>query len=367
MMKQNPLYLLIAVSVLMTACQKETGSNTTLLSNEPISFASPVVVTGNPTESQTKAPVDLFPTNGSFGVLGYCLANYDGSNELNPTTGPSQWESKAVLCTPHLFYKKEVKYNGTACYYTGEQKRWYEPSDYLYTFFAYYPYGDNYFTIEPSSQSGLGFPAMTFTMPFSGGDISTLRQVDDIPDAMAAATIDATRQDGHVNLQFNHLLAGINFTINNHNETNNLTIHGLRVSGNFYRSIRIRTKQGLEYPAETFAGTFTFLDGNDDADDLIIEHHKTVKKAGDNTLMLISNLEAGPNYLGNEINLHIDYSFMGHRITNTTLSLPTGYLPQGGTIYTIELNFIGDAFILNFVVDNNQVWEDGGDSGIHFE
>ena len=40
---------------------------------------------------------------------------------------------------------------------------------------------------------------------------------------------------------------------------------------------------------------------------------------------------------------------------------------HGGTIYTIEANFIGDAFILNFIVGNNQVWEDGGDSGIQFE
>ena len=31
------------------------------------------------------------------------------------------------------------------------------------------------------------------------------------------------------------------------------------------------------------------------------------------------------------------------------------------------MNFIGDAFVLNFVVDNNQMWEEGGDSDIKFE
>lgn len=367
MLKTSPLYLLFIALLLITACQKEAELKPDILSGEPIRFSSPVIVSGTETESFTKAPVELFPTGESFGVLGYCLANYDGSSELDPSTGPSQWESKAVLCSPHLFYKQEVKYNGTTCYYTGEQKRWYEPADYLYTFFGYYPYGNNFFTIEPSTQSGIGYPAMTFTMPFSGGDITTIRQIDDIPDAMAAAAVDVTRQDGHVQLQFNHLLAGFNFTINNHNETNDLTIHGLSISGNFYRSIKIHTDQGLEYPAETFAGNFAFLDGNDDSDDLTIEHHKSVQKAGNKTLMLISNLEAGPDYIGDAINLHIDYSFMGHRTTDRSIQFLTKYLPQGGTIYTIELNFIGDAFILNFIVDNNQIWENGGDSDIQFE
>lgn len=366
-MKITSIYLFSTALILLTACQKEEIQPSAQLSGDPIRFSPSVTISEIGTERFSKAPVDLFPSGGSFGVLGYCLANYDGSNELDPTTGPSQWDSKAVLSSPHLFYKTEVKYNGTVCYYTGEQRRWYEPTDYLYTFFAYYPYGDNFFTIEPGTQSGIGFPAMTFTMPFSGGTLTTVRQIDDIPDAMAAASIDITRQEGSVGLQFNHLLTGINFTINNHNETNDLIIHGLRVSGNFYRSIRIHTDQGLDFPSETFAGAFVFLDGDDDADDLAIEHSKTVKKAGDKTLLLISNLEAGPNYIGNAINLHIDYSFMGTRTTDKIIALPTGYLPQGGTIYTIEINFIGDAFILNFVVDNNQVWEEGGDSNIHFE
>ena len=39
---------------------------------------------------------------------------------------------------------------------------------------------------------------------------------------------------------------------------------------------------------------------------------------------------------------------------------------MSGTIYTVELNFIGDAFVISFVVDNNQIWEDGGDSDLEF-
>lgn len=363
------LYLLSVFLMWLTACQKEDALDVALFSEEPIRFDVPSILSGVEVRSLSRAPVDMFPTNGSFGVLGYCLANYDGSTELNPTTGPTPWVSKAVLCTPHLFYKTEVKYNGTACYYTGQQQRWYEPSDYLYTFLAYYPYSDTYYTVTPTTQSGIGTPSLTFTMPFSGGDVSTTLDIENIPDAMAAAAIDVTRQEGNVKLEFNHLLTGINFTVNNYNQSNDLVIHGLRVSGEFYRSLKIHLSKGLEYPSETFKGTFTFLDQNDDSDDVVVEHQKTAIRIGNKSLLLVSNLsqEARPNYIGNNINIYIDYSFMGKRVNNKEIPLPTGYLPQGGTLYTVEMNFIGNALILNFVVDNNQVWENGGDSEIKFE
>ncbi len=366
-MSSRVLYLFSTMLVFLNACNKEEPVASAIVSSEEIRFDSPAIALNVSHFTRASGPVDIFPSGGSFGVLGYCLANYDGSNVLNPATGATPWESKAVLSSPHLFYKTEVKYNGAVCYYTGEQKRWYEQSDYLYTFLAYYPYGDMYYTVEPATQTGIGFPSLTFTMPFSGGDISTLRTMDDIPDAMVAAAIDVARKDGPVKLLFNHLFTGINFTINNYNETNDLTIHGLRVSGNFYRSIQIHMNEGLEYTPDTYAGTFTFLDGNDDSDDIMVEHDKSSQKVGNKTLMLISNLSAAPNYLGNDVYIHLDYSFMGKRVTDKTIALPFGYLPQGGTIYTLEMNFIGDALVLNFVVDNNQVWEDGGDSGIKFE
>ena len=366
-MKIKLLYLFTVIMAL-SSCHKEmeTDYPYCYLGNT-IQFGSPSIMHDVEITSRATGPVDAFSAGDSFGVLGYCLANYDGTNELNPTTGSTPWASKAVLCTPHIFYKTEIKYNGTTCYYTGEQKQWYDPSNYLYTFLAYHPYGDAYYTIEPETQAGIGFPSLTFSMPFSGGDISTPRQIDDIPDAMAAAAIDVTRQTGRVDLQFQHLLTGLNFRINNYNPTNNLIIHGLRVSGSFYRSIRILMSRGLEYPAETYAGTFSFLEVSDDSDDVVIESHKTEERTGNKTLLLISNLEASPDYLGNNINIHIDYTFMGVRTTDKIITLPSGYLPQGGTIYTIEMNFIGDSFILNFVADNNQTWEDGGDSSIKFE
>ncbi len=363
-MKFKFTYLLIA-SLLLPGCQKETPVDPLAASGSAIQFNTPTIKV-EPT-TRWSGPTDLFPSGHSFGVLGYCLANYAGTSELDPSTGSTSWEAKAVLSSPHIFYKREVKYNGTTCYYTGQQEMWYEPQNYLYTFFAYYPYGDTYYTVEPSTQSGIGTPSLTFNMPFEGGSTSTQRNIADIPDAMAAASVDVTRQAGNVQLQFEHLLAGVNFQINNYNTTHDLTIHGLSISGNFYRSIKIILGQHQEYPSDTFAGVFSFVDSNSDTDDITIAALNSAEKVGNNTLMLISNLGAAPNYFGTSIDIHIDYTFMGARIPDKIVSLPAKYLPQGGTIYTVTMNFIGDAFVLDFVVDNNQIWEEGGESEIQFD
>ena len=46
------------------------------------------------------------------------------------------------------------------------------------------------------------------------------------------------------------------------------------------------------------------------------------------------------------------------------LSLNT--TPVRGTIYTMQLNFVGDSFVLNMVLDSEQC-EDGSDTDITFE
>ena len=81
--------------------------------------------------------------------------------------------------------------------------------------------------------------------------------------------------------------------------------------------------------------------------------------------MLVANLAASP-YLG-DAGIYIDYTFMGTEHTDKYIGDVANFLPMSGTIYTVELNFIGDAFVISFVVDNNQTWENGGDSDLEFE
>ena len=124
---------------------------------------------------------------------------------------------------------------------------------------------------------------------------------------------------------------------------------------------------GWECPAgETFSGTYTLLP---DGSDKVVE----VQDEGlliDKTLLFVSgqNSEgAATGYLGPYVKLEIKYTF-GDSVEKTQwISRPENFLPVGGTVYTSQLNFIGNAFVLNIIVDNNYQWEDGGDSEIVFE
>lgn len=100
----------------------------------------------------------------------------------------------------------------------------------------------------------MGAPTLTFSMPFEGGEVETPRTMEEIPDAMVAAAMDATRGDGHVNLRFYHMLVGLNFKANNYNETHGVVIHGLRLAGTFHRSVKIDIDKGQSYPEETSRG-----------------------------------------------------------------------------------------------------------------
>ncbi|WP_289060217.1 fimbrillin family protein [uncultured Alistipes sp.] len=364
-MNKKTLYVAILLAAL-TACQKAEYTAPATLSDEPIRFGAPGIALDGGLLSRAAGPVNEFPEGGSFGVLGYCLAMKGDNTDLDYSTGPDPWNSKAPRSTPHLFHKTEVAYNGSACYYTGTQRHWYERQDYLYSFFAYYPYSDDCFAVTPETQAGMGAPTMRFSMPFEGGTENTPREIERIPDAMVAASMDITRGDGHVDLRFYHLLTCLNFKVSNHNETNAVVVRGLRLKGTFYRSIEIdMAGDEVRYPADTYSGTFVFLDGAREEDDVNVTYGSPAEKIGGKSLMLVANLAASP-YLG-DAGIYIDYTFMGTEHTDKYIGDVANFLPMSGTIYTVELNFIGDAFVISFVVDNNQTWENGGDSDLEFE
>ena len=102
--------------------------------------------------------------------------------------------------------------------------------------------------------------------------------------------------------------------------------------------------------------------------DISVPAGTSITEIGKRTLLLVSNIsQTGKEngYFGN-IEVVIEYTFGGERKTQR-FTRPENFLPAGGTIYTAQLNFIGNAFVLNFIVDNNYQWEDGGDSDITFE
>lgn len=374
-MKKRLFHIGIIGVLALAACSR-TEDVLPAFAEDYIRFGMP----GMEVEAKSTLVNSELPDSSRFGVLGYCLAQVaPGDTTLNRSSGSVSWDTKKELCRPHLFHDVPVTYSDGECTYAPLQP-WDSAANYQYTFFAYYPYGNSYngtdtcFTVE-SGQGDLGSPSVKFSMPFNGGD--TLTPLDDsrVPDAMVAMAEDVTRgTNGMVELNFRHILTGLNFQINNYNEDpqnpgtgDRLIVHSLKLRGTFYKSFVMNYDDGWECPAgETFSGTYTLLpDGSDkvvEAQDegLLIEK----------TLLFVSgqNSEgAATGYLGPYVKLEIKYTFGDSREKTQWISRPENFLPVGGTVYTSQLNFIGNAFVLNIIVDNNYQWEDGGDSEIVFE
>ena len=367
----------ISILVLMSAACSCSKDNTVTSSGNEIIFG---LASGISVEETTKGAVfsETLPDGSSFGVFGYCLAQTAPDNAtLNNSSGPIQWEQKRSLSTPHLFYGQEVTYSGGLCSYQ-PVKEWYEPSDYRYSFFAYYPYG-NFETL--TSSTDFAEPRIKFSMPFDTAiaDTASVLSLEDVPDAMVAMNIDAVKGAGKAELEFYHILTGLRFTVNNYNAAedadgnmvagHDVTIHSIKLRGEFYKSVIIDFYSGMEYTDDVFYGTYDIL-GDDEAD-IVIPGLTSVTNIGGKTILLVSNqsntgLENG--FLG-DIDLLIDYSFIeidGETRRHQRIARPENFQPSEGTIYTAQLNFIGDAFVLNFIVDNDSQWEDGGDSDIIF-
>ena len=368
-MKTSYISFALAITLLaLGACnQEELGGELPAMSGENISFATPTIGV----EVGTRAPLNQLANGTSFGVLGYCLAQTSPSDEtLNQASGSQEWDYKKQLCYPEVFYKQEVTYDNGICTYS-PLREWYASTDYNYSFFAYYP--SNAFTVTTGVKD-LGSPSVKFSIPFDYMDPNTNLDESQVPDAMAAQVIDVTRNAGLVQLRFQHLLTGLNFQVNNYNvdnegnSGNSVTIHSLKLRGKFYKSVEINFDRSYDFPDETFYGTYTILGDNDD-DDVTIAGLASESEIGGKTLLLVSNLNKTSKkdgYLG-QLELEINYSF-GNSIRQQKVEpRPENFQPSGGTIYTAQLNFIGDSFVLNFIVDNNQQWEDGGDSEITFE
>ena len=329
-------------------------------------------VPGMEVETEARSgPLSELEEGTSFGVLGYCVPQTAPNDAiLDMSRGGVAWDLKKTLCAPSLFYKQKVTYTGGACAYD-PLKEWYDQTDFLYSFFAYYPY-DDYFTVT-TTENALGAPSVKFSIPVTSTDVDY--SLPDVQDAMVAQEIDVQKGAGVVTLDFYHILTGLNFQVNNYNVTTDenglevpgksVTIHSLKLKGTFYKSIVINFDKGYDYPDETYSGTYTIVP---EGSDIEVEGLASVEKIGGKTLLLVSNLNKtgkDDGYLG-QLKLEIKYTF-GETTTTKIFGRPENFLPAGGTIYTAQLNFIGDSFVLNFIVDNDSKWEDGSDTDITFE
>ena len=282
---KSELFIFVFSLCLLSACEKSgTGTEQEL---DAIVFSISDVQVDIDSRS---GPVNQLPDGSSFGVFGYCLAQTAPDNaELNNSSGSLYWNQKKILCRPHLFYKQ----------------------NYQYSFFAYYPYGDEYFSFN-TDESTLGAPEVVFSIPDirtgeslnieyeneNGSSVTESYSVLDdalVPDAMVAQTIDVTRAGGVASLDFLHILTGLNFQVNNYNVRedesggqvpgNSVTIHSLVLAGDFYKSVEINFDSGYDFADDTFNGAYVLV-----SQDIEVGGLESVSGIGGKTLLMVSNL-----------------------------------------------------------------------------
>lgn len=349
------LYLLGIASFFLGACSDNEPVPELQLSEIPIAFST-TTLTVHP--ASKGGPQSSLNQGDVFGVMGYCIPQVAPNNTtLNNSAGNALWEQKQMLSRPHLFCHTGVTANANGGASYSPIVKWYNPADFRYTFFAYYP--QSYYTSN-TNENTLGAPKVTFSMPYTSTSVDSELNVTDTPDAMIALEVDVVRGSGVVTLNFEHLLTGLNFQINNYNSLDGenpgttVTIHSLKLqANNFHKNMTVDFGQDNRTYSETYSGTFTILN-----EDVTVQGLTSYKI--DNSTLLISD----NGVLGGGCKILLDYTFVNGRKAQTIVQ-PANFLPQPGTLYTIQLNFIGDSFVLQFVP--NDSWEDGGDSNITFE
>lgn len=342
----------------LAGCQKTAVSVEPDYSAKAITFAAP----GISYEVRSTA-LNAFPDGGVFGVYGYCLPE-DVNGNPDPTSGDVIWQTKRVKNSPDVYFNVPVVRNGSTCsYITTGAKTWYQPDDYLYTFFAYYPYGEYSTGYTPvttiSTEDDYAEPSVRFEMPFSGGTIDQRRDHKLIPDVMMAAQIDVLGYKP-VRFTFHHALTALRFRVNNLNDKAGLTIHSITLRGTYYRSIDITLDGNYKLnDTDKYKGTHYLIDAATD-----VTNGSSIDSE---TLLLICNTApVGDNdYIGSkDIRLVIDYTFNGNR-TQKEYERPASFAPKSGTRYTAMLNFVGDTFVIQVVPEDT--WETGCDDDIKFE
>ncbi|MBD5375013.1 MAG: fimbrillin family protein [Bacteroides sp.] len=377
-----------------------------------IEFDVPSVVLGEPEELSRAQRLDVLPAGEVFGVSGYCVP-LSGGEDLKPdyNAAGAYWTAKNRNSIADVMWNQPIKFDGTKCVYRDAEgttyyhpAHWYisagsthaDPADFRYTFIAWHPYGGDYFT--PSEKGAVGTPQIGFTMPFNPGDNGELDPTK-VKDAMVAQTVDRLRNVdnvGTVPLRFRHILCGLRFQINNFNTSQEVIVRSLALSGSFYRSATISFAgtspvvvvkgdetigggdegEGAEEPEiddtpgidedDMYSGTFRFLSEDDSSDDVtVVPNSGIIAGATPGSdghsdgvaVLLLPHFEGETDrsYLGRSKRIHIKYTFEGKE-GDKTIDFTLNRRPVAGTLYTVNLNFVGNQLMVTFTDDANNSW-----------
>lgn len=392
--------ILVGFGIIMSvSCNHSVWEDDVTIPSDEISFAVPTVKvnvseTSRVITTETLAKTSL--TDGdAFVVWGYCVPYAPGTTNLSYNSAVGAWNTKRALSAPHIFHTTDTNFFNTVTVggpQTGATSRlWYKPgkditgnnntgigfdaANYLYTFFAYYPAGDNGFRINPSSSGNNQYInddqlIVRYSMPYENNSNINLNNPSSYltNDAMLASVEDHKPADGKVAFTFQHLLTGLSFQVNNFTEYTdeygnqqgkNLIVKDISLSGTFHKTIDIDlfSNTTATYTNTYSATTYTIFSGEQ-----TIPYDQNISQVLGNPLLLLSGNSTsgvlGPDK--NSISLTVVYQYENENEETTEVSLLTddSFIPKAGTHYTIQLNWIGDKFVI-LLPTSEESWGDG--------
>jgi len=369
-----------AMALLWSGC---TGSDT-----EPVADASGSITFGpavveSPAAGGRSMLLSTLADGEQMKVYGYCVPRrINNTGEPSPAQSVLRWVNKANYSVPDVFNGVPLIVEGGRPTYSGSPVPWYTSGDTdpdmsavntdncRYSFMSYYP-ADGSFTYELNNAEGnntTGAPRFIFRMPEAAKSDHMAT-----PDAMVAAKFDHLRTDGRVDLTYSHILTALRFQINNYSSDKMLHIHSLRLTGTFFKEAKFDFNEGTvkqtttDLAAASYAGAWDLLTAQMDVE------KNSGRPLGDGTngtsILLLPNpaITPGPEIdcLGSNKKITISYSLGDGEERTTETDLKVLFKPVAGVSYALNLNFVGDEFVIYF--NPADIWEQGSDNDIEID
>lgn len=382
--------LLAACTALLWSCADEPGAGTLPDASRHILFDCPAMsLQGSGSRSLESA------LGADFAVYGYCAPQMvKEPKSIDWKNASADWNTKSLLVVPRVFSAQTVGPDGGYSLPGGGLREWekhpqYDENTFKYTFIAYYPAAGGLFdmnkkmyadgSINEEILQSVGVPELKFTMPYSGTDTEAALSTE-TPDAMVAGVFDHKKNGQAVKLRFEHVMTAFRFMINNYTNLR-LEVKKVELKGRFFRStvINFRSTTPTQTVAadDMYAGSYRLLESSQfvaaqgNAGEYLGASEQNNNEGV--TVKLLPGLNPSNiqnyNYLGEDIRLVMDYSLYEPG-TTTPVSEYTGVevnfmpsRPKAGVRYTVNLNYLGNEFVLVFLPDTDS-WEGDHDNNI---
>lgn len=380
------IFLALPGLALLTGCSAD-GNEPPMPEPDPtqsIVFGQAAATGGIDAQKQASTPsrstlLNALPEGAQTRVYGYCVP-LSVSLNADPASATLPWVQKANYSVPDVFPGNDTSegnitgttltVNNGRLKYDGTPKPWLTGSNLdadaaNYTFISHYPAAGafTYSRHAVAANSRTGAPRFTFSMPAAAATDHTV-----IPDAMVAAKFDHQKSDGQVHFTYRHILTALRFQINNYS-AEELTLTSISLEGDFFNSAAFTFNTGeivQTTAATTFHGNWDLSptggmkvasnsgrplgDGTRGTSVMLLPDPAITPSAGDDT-----------DCLGSNKKLHVVYSIGTAQYTQD-LDVKLLFKPAGGTSYALNLNFVGNEFVIFF--QPTDLWENGSDNGI---